>query len=86
MLKYNILNDIVPRNGFGSHASRLHGVFHSRRKIYLHIHIDVEVKVDAYIHLVLLISLLKLIGHIGLHSVYRVIDKNKVYGQLKFIV
>ena len=86
MLKYYILNDIVPRNGFGSHASRLHRVFHSRRQIHFHIHVNIEVEVDAYIHLVLLIPLLKLIGHIGLHSVYRVIDKNKVDGQLKFIV
>ena len=86
MLKYYILNDIVPWNGFGSHASRLHRVFHSRRKIYLHIHVNIEVEVDAYIHLVLLIPLLKLLCDICSHSVNRVIDKHKVDGQLKFIV
>ena len=86
MLKYYILNDIVPWNGFGSHASRLHRVFHSRRQIHLNIHINVEVKIKIYIYPVLLIPLLKLLGDIGLHSVNRVIDKNKVDGQLKLIV
>ena len=57
MLKYYILNDIVPRNGFGSHASRLLRVFHCRRKFHLNIHINVEVKVKIKIYIYVVVNL-----------------------------
>ena len=85
MLKYNFLNNIVPGNSFRRHASCLFRFFYCWRQIHFHIHVNVEVEVKTYIHLVLLIPLLKLLCHIGLHSVYRVIDKHKVDGQLKLI-